>query len=112
MQQFNTQTKISLIEKFSLCHAALLTAPVEEHQDCTSPTRRVSRLTNYPQIKEDEARLVCTEDYFDVQYLFSVILCQNVKFVSSQAQKNNKMKTNVFDFLLEKTILFIWHLHL
>ena len=64
-----------------------MTVPAEEMlsatHDFVNPTR-ASVLTNMARLK-DEDGLPCTEEYFDVQYLFSMILCQDLKFVSRQA---------------------------
>ena len=57
-----------------------------------------------------------TEEYFDVQYMFSMILVQNLKFISNGARHGSpqlrQQKNDVFEFLISNTILFIWHLHL
>ena len=64
-----------------------MTVPAEDmisvNHEFVNPTSPV--LTNMARQKDEDTGLPCTEEYFDVQYLFSMILCQNLKFVSRQA---------------------------
>ena len=65
-----------------------MTVPAEDilsaNHEFVNPTR-ASVLTNMARLKDEDTGLACTEEYFDVQYLFSMILCQDLKFVSRQA---------------------------
>ena len=62
-----------------------MTSPTEDilsaNHEFINPTR-ASVLTNMARLKDEDMGLACTEEYFDVQYLFSMILCQDLKFVS------------------------------
>lgn len=75
-----------LIEKFALCRANFL--------------------------ESDGESLAKRELFFDIQYFFSMLLCQNLKFLSSQPSRiPSESRNAALRYLRENTIQFIWHLY-